>query len=1179
MCSFSVQEALRPFPGQGQRLFFCGDISRWGVAAALASAAMVLAGGSCEARAQGPVDAGLRGRVVSFEGHALSGVEIVVQDPEGVAQKLVSARDGSFVALRLAPGEYVVSTRDDSEKVQLYAGELNDVLLRASSAPQIASAISSGAGGKARPSTADVGLLQQAGETYPISAIAELPLPDRTWESAAGIDSTANASVNDAASDGENSTGDSNTGQSVAGNERASDGEAASGTSSAGLAVTGDATTVDGLSSRQNFGAGPRGATQAGVHAGAMFGEGALREFRLLPRTFSAQYGGAGGGVAVVSRGMEHSGSGAWHGGAFVLARESAWAAVNPFSVVTHYHDGVVTNLLVKPQDDRQQFGGQVGWALPQRFLPMRLRRGVQVFASVEEQLNENTIESSPQLASFYQLTANQTALLEVRGVSASATNTALDYLDSLSGPVSELATQTLAFARVDARPAARDHVTLAYIRNRYDAPAGGALGQASASVVARGRGSVGGSATQIDAGTARWLHEFSPRFNHELRAQTAHDLEYETPRAPLSQEPAIGPGGFAPQVTIGPQGFGYGTSANLGRTAYPDERRIELADLMQLALHGHLISVGGEWSRIDDRIASFNNADGSFNYDSASGGTTAGYLGGLVDWITDYTLNVNANPNGGCPSVNATPHYFCFHTFTQSFGPVQTEFVTHELAGFAEDAMRVRLDLTVTLGARYEYTLLPLPQAPNYTLDAALVSVLGSGAGLTEQFPEDRNNAGPRLAIAWSPHLQKGGKRGTPLLTMHAGYGMFFGKVPGATVRSALIDTALPASALSIRIRPTTVSACPQVANQGFGYPCDFVTTPPAAIQQTTQAMVFAKRFRVLQVQRAMFEVEREVGRRASVRAFYSMATAQQLPQSVDVNIAPSPATLRFMVQGGDGHAGIVSGQTFRLPLYTGRLLTQYGPVTEIESNANATYHAGTVEARWRGAAMEVRAGYTFSRAIDYAPQAGATPRTNGQLDPFTDGYDKGLSGLNFPQRFAGDLIYSPHLARGPKALRVALNGVRVTAIANAGSGAPYSYGVYGGSFLSGGGDSVNGSGGATYLPTVGRNTLRLPARSNVDARVSRGFKLSDRVHGEGFVETFNLLNTVGLTRVETRAFLVGTPTVVNGVSGLTPLIFQDAATIATEGLATPAFGTPLSSTGEGRREREVEVGVRLQF
>ena len=65
-------------------------------------------------------------------------------------------------------------------------------------------------------------------------------------------------------------------------------------------------------------------------------------------------------------------------------------------------------------------------------------------------------------------------------------------------------------------------------------------------------------------------------------------------------------------------------------------------------------------------------------------------------------------------------------------------------------------------------------------------------------------------------------------------------------------------------------------------------------------------------------------------------------------------------------------------------------------------------------------------------------------------------------------------------------------------------------------------------------------------------------------------------VTRVETRGFLVGTPA---SPGQPTPLIFQDAATVAGEGLTTPSFGTPLSSTGGLSRERRLEVGLRLTF
>jgi hypothetical protein len=392
------------------------------------------------------------------------------------------------------------------------------------------------------------------------------------------------------------------------------------------------------------------------------------------------------------------------------------------------------------------------------------------------------------------------------------------------------------------------------------------------------------------------------------------------------------------------------------------------------------------------------------------------------------------------------------------------------------------------------------------------------------------------------------------------------------------------------VRIRPTTETLCPQVTGvqQGFGYPCDYIAAPPAAVAQTTSAMVFARGYRVPAVQRATLEIERELGLRTRLRLSYATALATQLPGSTDINIAPSPGLASFVLQGGDGHAGLHSGETFVVPLYTQRLLTGFGPVTALVSNSNATYHAATAEVQVHGFAkgvlrsLELRGSYTFSRAIDYGPQSSATPAVDGQFDPYHDGYDKGLSNQQFPQRFAGDLIYRTSFAWGPAVVRKALDGWRAAAIAVAGSGAPYSYEIFGGPYLSGGRETINGSGGATYLPTIGRNTLRLPPRERVDLRVGRDFALPlkvarSRVRLNVFAEAFNLLNTVNLSAVETRGFLAGTPAYAGAP---TPLVFQDAAALAAEGLTTtPAFGAPRSSTTGLSRERQVEMGMRLQF
>ena len=1098
-----------------------------------------------------------------------------LRDQDGTTvRRLILGRDGRFLLLRVSPGNYEVQARlpgfeetlqPPDASVSLGGGDLSELDLQFRlTVPNFTLRLRHPAPFRSLASTPDASLNANA------SAIDQLPLLSRDWQSATALDSTAVDGTPPATTDSE---AEPET-EPEAARFAAENDSPGSGLSYDGLSSTQNSFRHDGLSAEQGFRSGPRGAALGGPRASASFGQAAVRNLRVMPSTFSAQRGNAGGAVLSIT---SERGEARLHGSAFAFTRQSAWAAVNPYSLVQHYSSGVLSNSLVRPDDNEQQYGASVGLPLTLLHLgkPNRAVRGspAAIFASLEYQRRAATTESSPSSPGFYALTPTQAALLGTRGVSRAETQAALNYLDGLSGSIPHAATRLLGFVRFDTPLGTHDQLGVAFQSNHFDSPSGAQISGASSSVLARGRGSVGDTSLTISALSGRWLHTFRPGFSHDLRGQWAHDLEFETPHAPLASEPAIGPGGLAPEVNIAPSGFAYGTPASLGRTAYPDEHRTELADTFLVAAGRHLLTFGGDWSRIDDHIASLANAEGTFLYDS---GATNGRAGGLVDWITDYTFNVHAYPNGGCPTIYSAVHDFCFRSFSQSFAGTagsavsDTRFVTHEISAFAEDALRPTHALTLTLGVRLDYTLLPIPQSPNRKLDAAFASLTGAATGSTAVFPEDRNNFGPRFALAWAP-------RQGHLFTAHAGYGLFFGRLPGATIRAALANTALPATTSSIRILPTTETVCPQVANQGFGYPCAYVSAPPSAVAATTSATEFAHNFRLPAVQRASFTLERAAGRHLFLSAAYAMATATQLPVSVDRNIAPATSSIRFVLQGGDGLPGLHTGDTFQIPLYTSRLSASYGPLTTIVSSANATYHAFTFESRLQGPSwLALRGSFTFSRAIDYAPQLGAMPRLNGRLDPYTPGYDKGLSSLNFPQRFAGDLILRSPDEHGPGPWRYALGGWRLASIATASSGAPYSYEIFGGTRLSGGHESLNGAGGATYLPTVGRNTLRLPTRSRVDLRLGRDFTLKTHTHLEAFAQAFNVLNSRNLARVETRAFLIGTPAAAGAPN---PLVFQSTATIASEGLSTPAFGQPLSSTTGLSRERLLELGLRLTF
>jgi hypothetical protein len=326
--------------------------------------------------------------------------------------------------------------------------------------------------------------------------------------------------------------------------------------------------------------------------------------------------------------------------------------------------------------------------------------------------------------------------------------------------------------------------------------------------------------------------------------------------------------------------------------------------------------------------------------------------------------------------------------------------------------------------------------------------------------------------------------------------------------------------------------------------------------------------------LQEGSLGLERELPGGLVASATYLLSLERQMPNSVDINIAPATGTKTFQLQGGTGRPGVQDGETFVVPVYTNRITPRYGPITDILSNGSGSYNALVVEGHRRGTRLDLRASWTWSKSIEFAQTTGAVPKTNSQFDPFTNRYDKALSPLNYPQKVVLAAVWRPELSTGSERLRRAARNWLVSPIFTESSGRPYSYDIFGGTRLSGGHESINGSGGALYLPTVGPNVLRLPTRWRVDLKLSRDFAIRERFHLLGSVEAFNLTNHVAYSGVMQRAFLVGNPS-----AGVTPLIFQSAGAVASEGLNAQPFGTYTAAASGNARERQIQLGLRLQF
>ncbi len=1146
--------------------------------------------GGC-AWAQSGTDGAIGGQVVGAAGAPVAGAMVVVRDTEtGLSLRALSGQHGEFLVVRLPVGEYAVSVEDAGaertvpESVHVGLGEVTEVQAR------MRLGIAGSGVGQPGASTGASG----GGTDVAENSVSGLPVDAGEW----GALTLTVAGANGAAGADSNSAEASFRGVAVTENSTRTDGT--SGDQSFSGAAAGTGVEENGASGTDEVedpsaGVGSGGASVAdgGRRAGAayVFSQAAVREFRVVGEGDAAAYGsalyghGAGGVVTTVSR----SGGTQLHGTGFYTVRDAAWAAMNPFAVASNYVNGVVTSGLVKPLDVLQQFGGSVGGPVP-GFIPETSGAGgtrrdgeegqrLFYFYAFDRFLRNFPAISAPGYAGFYSLTATQSALLADRGVTPFETNAALNYIDSLTGTVARRMDQTVNFARLDWQRSGESRFVFEYNRARWSAP-GGARSEA---VVDRAVASLGSSYGKVDAGVARWVQFLNGHLSNELRVQYGRQLQYEAAQAPLPQEPNIGPGGMPPEVSIGPMGMVFGTPEALGQKAYPDERRFELADVMGWVLGRHFVRFGGDFSALNDYTDSLTNADGTFSYDSRAAN---GKAGGLVDWITDYTFNVNTYPNGGCPSITAAVHDFCFTSYSQNFGQLSLGFHTQDWAGFVQDDWRVAQRLVVHAGLRYEYQLLPFPQQPNAGLDA----VFGA-AGATSVFPEDRNNFGPRLGVAWQPF---GMGRGVVRL----GYGVYYGKLPGATIRAALLDTALPSSTTRVRILPTTETVCPQATTVGFGYPCSYLAQPSGVVAETTWATVFDRRFRLPMVQQASLSIEHTVGAGVFGRVGYVLNLDRQLPNSVDINIAPSTDVKEFQLQGGTGAAGVRDGETFAVPVYTQRISPSFGPVTDMVSNTTASYQGMTLEARRSLGAggggatlrnLDFHLAWTWSKAIDFGQDAGAVPRVNGQFDPFTIRYDKGLSALNFPHRVVATAIWSPQLngaleqfgAVGRAAHAVA-RGWSLASIFYESSGRDYSYEIYGGTRLPGGHESINGSGGSTVLPTVGRNTLRLPDSANLDVRLSRVFQLREGMGLRAAAEAFNVTNRVNYTGVMQRAFLTAPVAPVNnGATGpqVTPLVFQNAANIAAEGLNVLPFGAYTAAGTSQESERKIQLGLRLEF
>jgi hypothetical protein len=322
----------------------------------------------------------------------------------------------------------------------------------------------------------------------------------------------------------------------------------------------------------------------------------------------------------------------------------------------------------------------------------------------------------------------------------------------------------------------------------------------------------------------------------------------------------------------------------------------------------------------------------------------------------------------------------------------------------FAQDSWRLRHDLTLSFGLRYEYNTPPRETSrriesafddPALQLVPGLRSLLDGRAAI---FDPDRNNFAPRVGAVYAPRLL--GPERTTLL--RAGFGVYYDQALGAVVSQSrnvfpnfltlnfaggvpgggglgfnIADPSLPFFPCRdeggvISFFPVTRSGTLNALNPDVPLRClvDINASFPGGFGFTLPA----RRFEMPTAYHYAVSFEQEFTPEIVASVAYVGTLGRQLPRLTTPNLGPNAflVPVRVDINANQPNvSGVALGPGQRLDaggtVVGGRPVAGAGAVYVYESSAGSRYDALQVQVRARlGRAIQYQAAYVLSRADD---------------------------------------------------------------------------------------------------------------------------------------------------------------------------------------------------------------------
>lgn len=537
------------------------------------------------------------------------------------------------------------------------------------------------------------------------------------------------------------------------------------------------------------------------------------------------------------------------------------------------------------------------------------------------------------------------------------------------------------------------------------------------------------------------------------------------------------------PQLNIAGGGLNFGgpSALPLGRA----DTYFVFSNTLNLLFRQHSLKFGGEFRQFLSNIS--RQPTGSFNFPT-------------VDAFLAGTAN----------------------SFSGMLGSQSSSITQRALGAFVQDNYKVRSNLMLELGLRYEWKMTPTERLHRFIVfDPSSASLLRVGTDLDEIYQQNNNNFQPRLGFAWDPFRD--------------------GKTVLRGAYAILVD------------QPTTSIVAPTSANPPLAIPLTFSGSirldnainlaRPAGLAPQTVDHGFDNAY--LQSWNLNFQRELKADLAVMIGYFGSKGTNLIIRRNINqpVNgVRPFPTLSESS------------------PILPG---TPLGNITQVEGTGNSSYNALWITAIKRLAlGIQFNASYTWSKSLDYNS-------LNSQGVVVQNSYDlrgnRGLSDFDARHRFVLSSIYDL-----PFDSNQFSGGWQLAAIVQAQSGNPVNI-VTSNSNVNGipntlrpdvtGPIDIVGSvdrwfDSSVFTPVagfgnLGRNVVIGPRFDNVDFSIIKNTKIGERIRVQFRAEIFDLFNHANFGQ---PGNLVGSPT----------------------------FGTITNTrfpTGESGSSRQVQLGLKFMF